>query len=710
MKKFMSIVLCFTMVLTMCMSMGTVFADEKSEIQKVLATVKGRVDIPENLTKFEYHVEQGAYGTSYGFSWSSSIEGDYESINVSCYINGVITGYNYYKNNDITGNSEVRFLQLSRQDAKLKAQEFLKTLNPDIYSQITVKDDNSNLSLWMKDHSFQLVRTINGIPFDENSGSIQVDDKTGQVTMFNINWWSEATFDDASKAIDLAKAQKAYAEKIGLKLVYQSRMDGEKTVVYPAYIPIGNNTEVIDAITGEKIAFQRTDIYYKAGMGEGGKNSMAADSKPQFTPQEITKIDESQKLITAEQAEAIVRADKIIALENKEKPTASLYEDYGKKGEYVWNLYFQGNMDIQAEKIMFPQTGLSVSLNAKTGEITSFNYNVDEKAVANKNITEAVAEKTANGVLTAFAKDKAVSFKKEDAVSYDNSPTKVFNFYYVRNVNGIPFYDNTANISVSAMSGRVLSYNSSWSDAQFPSIANVITTEKAAARLFEQAKYMRSYIGDYSKYKPYMSSMPPQTTKLAYVFDNSVNLLLDAFDGKLINGDGKPQDDKKVKEYNDIKGHYAEAQIKKLLEYGIAFDGDAFRPDDVMLQKDYLALLNMVFNNYGTVIMNDKNQVDSMYNSFIKSGIVKDDEISPDKPITREDSVKFLVRAMGIEKYALIKGIYNCKFTDVTDYVGHISLIAGLGIVNGNGDGTFGPKETLSRAQGMIMMYNYLTK
>ncbi len=706
MKKFMSIVLCLTMLISMC----TVFADETSEMQKVLGVVKGRVDIPQNLTKFEYRIEQGAYGTSYIFSWRSEAEGDYESIDVSCYINGVITGYNYYKNNTFNENSAVRFLQLSRQDAKLKAQEFLKILNPDVFSQIAFREETENSYIGATNHYFMLNRTVNGVPFNENSGSISLDDKTGQVTMFNINWWGEASFDDASKVIDVAKAQKSYSEKIGLKLVYQSRIDGEKTVVYPAYIPKGDNAEVIDAITGEKIVSQRTDMLYKGGMGEGAKNSMATDIKPQFTPQEITKIDESQKLITVEKAEAIVRADKIIALENKEKPTASLYEDYGKKGEYVWNLYFQGNMDMQTEKIMFPQTGLSVSLNAKTGEITSFSYNIQDEKESNKNITEAVAEKTANSVLTAFAKDRAGSFKKEDTVNYDLSPTKAFNFSYVRIVNDIPFYENTTNISVSAISGRVLSYNSSWSNVEFPSIANVISPEKATVRLFEQAKYTLGYIGDYSKYKPYMSSIPPQTTKLAYVFDNSVNILLDAFDGKLINGDGKPQIDKKVKEYNDIKGHYAEAQIQKLLEYGIAFDGDAFRPDDAMLQKDYLALLNMVFNNYGTIVMSDKSQIDSMYNNFRMSGIVKDDEKAPEQPITREDSVKFLVRAMGIEKYALIKGIYNCQFTDVTDNIGHISLIAGLGIVNGNGDGTFSPKEILSRAQGMVMIYNYLMK
>jgi len=706
MKRFMSIVLCLAMLI----SMGTGFSDETSEMQKVLGVVKGRVDIPQNLTKFEYRIEQGAYGTSYVFSWRSLTEGDYESIDVSCYINGVITGYNYYKNNAFNENSAVRFLQLSRQDAKLKAQEFLKRLNPEIYSQIAFRDEDVGPYIGVANHYFTFDRTVNGVPFNENSGNISLDDKTGQVTMFNINWWGESSFDDASKVIDVAKAQKAYSEKIGLKLVYQTRMDGEKTVVYPAYIPKGNNTEVIDAITGEKIAFQRTDMYYPGGMGSNMRNDMKEKAQPQFTPQEIAKIDESQKLITAEKAEAIVRADKIIALENKEKPTASLYEDYGKKGEYVWNLYFQGNMDIQDEKIMFPQNGLSVSLNAKTGEITGFNYNITEEKATNKNITEAVAEKTANSVLIAFAKDRAGSFKKEDAVNYDLSPIKIFNFNYVRNVNGIPFYDNTANISVSAISGRVLSYNSSWSDVEFPLIANVITAEKASARLFEQAKYTLAYIGDYSKYKPYMSSMPPQTTKLAYVFDNSIYVLLDAFDGKLINGDGKPQTDKKVKEYNDIKGHYAEAQIQKLLEYGIAFDGESFRPDDVMLQKNYLALLNMVFNNYNTVNMNDKSQVDSMYSNFRMSGIVKEDEKSPEQPITREDSVKFLVRAMGIEKYALIKGIYNCQFTDVTDYIGHISLIAGLGIVNGNGDGTFEPKEILSRAQGMVMIYNYLTK
>ena len=65
---------------------------------------------------------------------------------------------------------------------------------------------------------------------------------------------------------------------------------------------------------------------------------------------------------------------------------------------------------------------------------------------------------------------------------------------------------------------------------------------------------------------------------------------------------------------------------------------------------------------------------------------------------------------MGIDKYASIKGIYVSPFNDVTEYVGHIAILNGLGIVSGDGNGNFNPNGILKRADAMILIYNYLTK
>ena len=95
---------------------------------------------------------------------------------------------------------------------------------------------------------------------------------------------------------------------------------------------------------------------------------------------------------------------------------------------------------------------------------------------------------------------------------------------------------------------------------------------------------------------------------------------------------------------------------------------------------------------------------------IIKSGEAQDENL----PCIREDGPKYIIRALGYEDIAQMTDIFAAGFSDSADITpgmeGYIALAKGFGIIGGNPDSTFAPKEPLTRADAAIMIYNYLTK
>ena len=68
---------------------------------------------------------------------------------------------------------------------------------------------------------------------------------------------------------------------------------------------------------------------------------------------------------------------------------------------------------------------------------------------------------------------------------------------------------------------------------------------------------------------------------------------------------------------------------------------------------------------------------------------------------------------MGITEVAEIKGIYICDFADSSDIspdkIGYCAIAKGFGLVNGS-DGRLYPKNNITNAEALAMVYNYLTR
>lgn len=94
------------------------------------------------------------------------------------------------------------------------------------------------------------------------------------------------------------------------------------------------------------------------------------------------------------------------------------------------------------------------------------------------------------------------------------------------------------------------------------------------------------------------------------------------------------------------------------------------------------------------------------------SGYIKEEEKNPEKPITKEEAVKYIIRVMRLDKVAELEDIYKDIFLDSNDISkglkGYINLAYGLKIIIGDGSGYIRPKYELKREDAANIIFNYI--
>ncbi len=198
-----------------------------------------------------------------------------------------------------------------------------------------------------------------------------------------------------------------------------------------------------------------------------------------------------------------------------------------------------------------------------------------------------------------------------------------------------------------------------------------------------------------------------------YALAPNIPLYIDAISGNIVYKSGEEYVEPKKVSYTDIEGHFAEKEIKVLADFDIYLEGTEFRPNEAILQKEFLTLLSKSLNYYGPVITekSTKAEIDEFYAYLVRDGIIREAEIAPDSAVTREEAVKYIIRALKYDKVADIKGIFQVSFKDSgsisEDLYGYVAIASGLGIIKGDGS-NFRPKKNTTRGEAAVMIYNYL--
>ena len=663
MKKLISII----SAIAVCMSFTTALAANTDNMQEVLISVKSRIDVPDELSKFESSTETALYSTEYHFEWRTE---DYEkSVYVSCCDDGTITSYGYY---DGYRETEPKMSKMSAADAKAIAEDFVQKINPD-YPYETVVQDNNNASLYNSHRNFAITIFVNGIELENQGGNVSVDTESGEVTDFNI-WYVPDTkeyFTGLDQFIPAEDAKQAYIENFPMELVYRSYYDEDnKEIFYPVYVTTDSYGEYINGVTGEKetIDFYRT--FRTTGAGDLGVNEDAAASKAELTPQELEEIGNISGLISKEDIEKQLRSNKVLSIpQNAEVENIRLAKDW-RSETYHYNIMLHSSEDY-----------ISADVDAKTGEIYSY-YRSFDRSTNTENQNDAALRELAGG--------KADEFKYDDERKL-----------YVRYVNGIEVQGNDAYLTFS--DSVLTQYSISYSDAQFPSLDGVMSAEDAAEKMFEQTEYKPVCVVGYNG----------DNEACLYPVYSLDALSINPFTGKAVdwqNNEITPGEDVASLTYSDISGHWAESFINTLAEYGIGFEGGEFKPDEKITQSDLLTLLGTIYGGGDVIVfLDNKVQADGVYSRAISKNIINEDERDDNAVLTRETASIYLIRAIGAEQYAKYNDIYVTPFDDVTENKGYIALLSAMGVVHGDG-GHFNPTREITRAEFAVMLYNYLNR
>ena len=699
MKRLLSVVLSAAMTLS-----GVVcFAENGSETERILRSVKERIGSTEKYDKFESSQSEYNGRKRYDFNWHTSDENDYSSMNVTADENGVILNFSEYENSDYNENEKTTINKMNSDEAMKRTEELLDSLNPSLAGKFALEKRGDFENLYSDSFYFTFHRTENGIEVYGDDGSVRYNPLKDKITNFDFSYSAEPECKPVENPLSVEDAQKSYMEKLGLKLVYKSfydRKDGtSKRRFVPVYVQAGGDREYINALTGEVEKILTPDYIMFARDGASGgsaKNAMAEQAS--LTDAERGGIEKVNGLLSKDALIKKIKENKYINIPSDMKnDNYSLYMTQDEK--YYANIGF-------SKRAKDDYSSVSVVMDAKTGEIENF-YSSRANDDKNKNKIAADRAKTlADEIAKYMSGNKFGEYRAENGTEYDDDRSNG-SFVYTRYVNDTPVEDDRIYIGLNMTDGKLESYSINYSEESFPPVDSVVGIDAAAKTLFENIGYRIVYM-------PQMSSEDKDMADLyvpVYMLESNKPIIIDAVSGKLLNYNGEEYTEVKPPVYNDLDGHYAENAIYALAKYGIYFEGESFRPDENVKQSDFISLLVSAFYDRGRVYRaNDKESVDDAYRQAERSGIISKDEINRDAAVSREQAAVFMIRALGIGEYASLDGIYKSLYPDVTSNVGAISILSAMKVFRGDENGNFNPSKEISRADSAMIIYNYLTR
>lgn len=682
MKKLLTMILTFSLILT---SAVPAFAEETDSkgLEKAITQVKNVVTIPSDYKDFQYSSSQyednGKTVSVWYLNWNK--EDNSGGISATVENDGYLINYYKFSNKQNEGLGSV-----TRETGQKKAAAFLAKLRPDIAADLRLTDNTDSYSTDRLYYRYEGYKNGAIVSFVE--AGVEVDKYTGEVIGFHCPGAGEdlSKLPSTDGVIGLDAAKKAYLEKINVTLNYYSNFDYNKKIltIFPAYSAANTAGKAIDAKTGEVISLYHDYSYYggMGGMERMSKNADSASSENALTKEELAAVESISNLISKEKAESILRNGAAGITPDKKLTNASLSKNYIEPDKYLWEIGFDGAYGV---------------VNAKTGELVSFYIYNEDSSKGTAGLSEAKAKEKAESFMKKIAPEKFEQARFYESPGYpvykmDGQVTN-YNFNYYRQVNGIDFIGNGFSVTVNRASGLITQYECNWYEGiTFPGIDHAISEEAAFDAINDTGKMGLMY-----------KKVNEGETALVYDFTYGAGgFLIDPSNGAKLGWDGKPYKETSMPEYTDIKGHWAEATIKKLLENGYYLEGEKFNPGQKITQIKFLRYLYSPIQIYY--------DEEEFYKMLINEKVIKENEKAPAAALTRQDAAKFAVRYLGQGKSAEHPEIFINPFKDkVTEsYKGYAAICYGLKVMQGDKKGRFNGTNNITNGEAATIIYNAL--
>jgi len=680
-------------------------------MENALIVAKSLIDIDDEVfSEFSYSSSFSNYETMEGliwsFNWSSPDGKGYVYATVAD--DGVLLNFWKY----VWDAKSFGFADIAKSAAVAKADEFIKKANPDSYTYYKAPSD-VRADIGSSEYNIVYYAEVNGYNFNTARIGVSVNKFTGEVVGYNTNRIDprKYNFEGPTGIIAESAAITAYADKIGLSLEYVSHYDYDSGTmkIFPVYMLKSYYDRYISAKTGDVVSYvydagTEDNLYGSAGgapmadMAQNAKDEEAEGSRVSLTPAETSAVEQAAGFITSDQAlQKLLEAAELTDLDvdSFDSKYISLNRDWLSKTRYTYDINMYTYFEYETED--FEINNLYGRVDATTGRVTSFNFYYNGFPASDpKNMTEAQIEQTVNAFIRKMAPAELAKTKLEDAPSIEPIPYVnrggYRDFNYVRYENGIPFRDNRIGVTLNVYTGKITGYSLYWyDDATFPGIGNVLAPERALAEYVGQNGSIIRYI-----------TIGEGNAALVYDFRSGENgEYIDPVTGKALDYKGELwKNSAATPEYGDIKGHWAERYVTKLLDNGVFMWGGKFEPEVIMTELDFLQYL-MLSEPYAYLTRSEAKAF------FAQRGV--NVEASPDKLLTRQEAVRIIAEYLGYGKLAEQSEWFVYPFSDkvAEEYKGYITICYMLGIVNGDA-GKFNAASNVTRAHAAAMLHNLI--
>ncbi|MCR8642619.1 S-layer homology domain-containing protein [Paenibacillus sp. N1-5-1-14] len=729
----------------------------KTKISKdeAIATAKKVLGLPEGYALESVNLNEG-WNDSYDRSvWHVSFnkrEGNryYGSINYMVDANsGRVLGMNMYENDP---DRKPAFPpKVDFKAGKELAAKWIEKMNPGEqsqlqYSGIADEDQRPPLNGDVR-YNYTYVRTVNGVKFPQDSIGVNVDGD-GRIVGYTFNWSDKAKFENKTDVITLEAAKKAFRDKMKPELFYEIPY---QAAVKTPYVGYNMNNVMLDAKTGQ--------------IWDGGSVKLPELNLKPLTDQPLA--DKPKANLNLSKEEAVARITSSFKLPaNMTLQNANYSENKNEQtGEMMssWNLNWNVVED-KEEKMGYPSGNSAwAQVNAKTGEIMSYNLNVQ-----NNDPVTGKPVQFATKVSVEQAKSKAIEFVKKNAPHYTNElilsalqeeivtiqsenmpkplPTSrlyEMNFNHVSD--GVRVGYNSIHLALDKETGDIINYYSNMNMTNYPTKKPaVIAADKAQEILLSQYDVELVYVQPWDvpgnipieRYKVMMAAgdmrvpsgkAEAKEAKLIYQLTNKYqrdSYYLDATTGSWKSSStGEIITLEKVK-VTDIDAHWAKDAIQLMLDYqALDVKDGKVSPDSPITKGEMVKMLVTAMNGgnmyFGSEMLARQATFKdvangSKYFAYIETAldrrlIDKGEKFNPDQKMTREEMAQLITRGLGLKKLSQYEAMFNQTFSDRTEVKapGEAAIIVGLGIMTLS-DSKFEPHQEVSRAQAASAFYRFL--
>lgn len=684
----------------------TVFADNTAnqELESTLAMVKQRVSIASDISEFGYSVRKQGPVNIYDFTWRTPENSqNYKSVNVTAY-GSVITNYYSYDSSRSDYSSSSTLAKLSAEQLVAKAKAAVKSLDPNIAKYISVDKDTLSMNLYSSNASFTLRRTKNGVPVANDTGRITVNKNTGELVSFSINWHPNAAFKSKDGILSEDEAWQKYAELIAIKPQYEIYYDWETNEYKSRLVYTQSDSGEINAYTGERSNFE-TDSFFGSDditndeTCEEDSATGSGDKGVNFTPQELEEISKELPYGNEEGAVKLIKSNKYLRYnDGMVLNYDSLYrDDTYSEPRYFYSASFSTNSpqdywdepwSDESASASEPekQEGISIMLDAQTGEIQFYSYWGDSTCADSYDI--AKADKKANAIAKAFAPEYIGEYtdvsSSTNETHLDNNKPSIHGstHFYNRVMNDIPVTDDAICITLDA-DMKLDYYSIQYHDVEFASPKTMLSAEQVLEKFRESSDLELRYLARTGKKKT--------GTVLVYACDDY--LYADAFTGEPVYTWTQLQE-------SDLSGIIDPELLRKAkeLEYnGVIITRKGEKQTDAVSQEDFVSLIGLFTE--GRVYRLSGNLT-------LPSGALFD---CGEQALTRADAMVIYSSAECGTKITELQGIFKNPFTDVDDndkFLGCYAATYALGVVGGN---TLNGSAAYTYADLINLVYDSLT-